>query len=640
LHELADELDSPARHYGAGLELAAVDRHAAAVVAFTAAIVTPSPLSAFAMLGRSRSLEELGDDDAARMDFEAAVLPGELPNAIRARTQFALAELDVAAGRTSEARSVLTDLERDAGLSSTERAEAAWQIAGLLRDDGVQEWADAARRAIGLAPWSGAARQALEALEADQQPVPALSAGYVYYLARDNATARDRYEALLASDPDRSSEAIAWFYLGALAERRGERFEAIDAYAASLVADPAGRLADDARYWRGRVLDELGEYAAAAIEYGQVVEQYPTSSFAGDSVVRAAVATSHTGAVAEASAMLELASEIYGGDTASWAARWLHVLHGRDSTLEALPVDQPATIGAGGSGLGALLGRREDVTLPEVAYAERPAPSRDDGSETTAWLTATFGDDSAGTGMPPATRDAADQLLRAGDREHARAVLLDAADAARGTPGQLIAIAEYASQLDLHDIALISASRALSPLSDSERSQAPLSVLQLMYPAPYMDYVLLASDEWQLPPLLLLALVRQESAFNPLAGSSAGALGLTQVIGPTGQEIARRLGEPWEPDALFEPRQSLRYGAFYLAQQLEAFEGDLFAALSAYNGGPGSAQRWLDTQPSAGPDAYVFTIDFVETRAFVELVGENYGWYRFIYGAAAEPSLP
>jgi soluble lytic murein transglycosylase len=96
------------------------------------------------------------------------------------------------------------------------------------------------------------------------------------------------------------------------------------------------------------------------------------------------------------------------------------------------------------------------------------------------------------------------------------------------------------------------------------------------------------------PPLLLLALVRQESAFNPQAGSSAQAYGLTQVIGPTGRQIAASLGVPWEPALLFEPASSLRFGAHYLATQLDAFDGDVLAALAAYNGGPANARRWRE----------------------------------------------
>ncbi len=97
-----------------------------------------------------------------------------------------------------------------------------------------------------------------------------------------------------------------------------------------------------------------------------------------------------------------------------------------------------------------------------------------------------------------------------------------------------------------------------------------------------------------MPPLLLLALVRQESSFNADAVSSAGARGLTQVMPATGAAVAASLGIDWRPESLFEPETSLRFGAGYLAAQLERFDGNVLAALAAYNGRPVNAQRSLD----------------------------------------------
>lgn len=142
-----------------------------------------------------------------------------------------------------------------------------------------------------------------------------------------------------------------------------------------------------------------------------------------------------------------------------------------------------------------------------------------------------------------------------------------------------------------------------------------------------------------MPPLLLLALVRQESSFNADAVSSAGARGLTQVMPATGAAVAASLGIDWRPESLFEPETSLRFGAGYLAAQLERFDGNVLAALAAYNGGPVNAQRSLDGQRLGGPDGYVHAIDFQETALYLELVFESYGWYRFLYAGAPRSLL-
>jgi soluble lytic murein transglycosylase len=141
------------------------------------------------------------------------------------------------------------------------------------------------------------------------------------------------------------------------------------------------------------------------------------------------------------------------------------------------------------------------------------------------------------------------------------------------------------------------------------------------------------------PPLLLLALIRQESFFRPDAESVASALGLTQVIPATAEEIAGQLKEEdFTFGNLVRPKVSLRFGAHYLGAQLELFEGDVPAALAAYNGGPGNSLRWREAAP-ADADLFLEVINLSETRSYVELVLEHYAHYRYAYGLADGPSL-
>ena len=143
-----------------------------------------------------------------------------------------------------------------------------------------------------------------------------------------------------------------------------------------------------------------------------------------------------------------------------------------------------------------------------------------------------------------------------------------------------------------------------------------------------------------MPDLLLLAVVRQESFFDPLAGSTAGAVGLTQVIPATGEAIARDLAiADFQLEYLYRPAASLRFGAHYLQQQLDAFDVNVYHALGAYNGGPGNAERW---RKAAGDDVdrFVEEIDFSQTKAYLQLVLENLARYRRLYEGLDEPSLP
>jgi soluble lytic murein transglycosylase len=164
--------------------------------------------------------------------------------------------------------------------------------------------------------------------------------------------------------------------------------------------------------------------------------------------------------------------------------------------------------------------------------------------------------------------------------------------------------------------------------------------MPLVYPARFAAQASVAADDEGISPFLLLALVRQESFFDETAVSSVGALGLTQVMPATAADIADSLGaEDFKDGDLLTPDVSLRFGAHYLAAQIEGFGGSLHAALAAYNGGPGNAGRWAEAS-SGDPDLLLETIDFAETRIYVEVVLENLALYRYAYGAADHPSLP
>ena len=203
----------------------------------------------------------------------------------------------------------------------------------------------------------------------------------------------------------------------------------------------------------------------------------------------------------------------------------------------------------------------------------------------------------------------------------------------------LLEIAIVAREAGLHDIAAFAASDVLFVLSATQRLVTPLAIERLAYPLPYGELVRDVARDEGIPPLLLLALVRQESRYNPLAVSHADAVGLTQVIPPTGRLIAQSLGIPWDPSDLTRPASSLRFGASYLAGQIERFDGNIFAALAAYNGGPHNAERWLQQQWHPGGAGYIDAIDFSETEGYIEDVIEQYAWYRYLYAGAARPSI-
>jgi soluble lytic murein transglycosylase len=201
-----------------------------------------------------------------------------------------------------------------------------------------------------------------------------------------------------------------------------------------------------------------------------------------------------------------------------------------------------------------------------------------------------------------------------------------------GHPAALYWLAREAQAAGATFPALRSAELLAAQAAQASAPPPPAPLLRLIYPTPYAELALPVAREFGLDPRLLYAMIRQESLFNPNATSWVGARGLTQVMPETGQGIAANLNvAPFHPDDLYQPALSLRFGAFYLAQQIRAMEGSAQGGLAAYNGGPGNAQRWAGGSNISDPDAFAETIDYPETQHYVQAVYGYYGMYRRLY---------
>ena len=155
------------------------------------------------------------------------------------------------------------------------------------------------------------------------------------------------------------------------------------------------------------------------------------------------------------------------------------------------------------------------------------------------------------------------------------------------------------------------------------------------------DLIEAAAGQKDVDPLVFMALMRQESLYDPDAGSTAGAVGLTQIVPSTGDEIAAELGATGFTSAdLFRPRTSVHFGVHFLKGQIASFDGNLYQALAAYNGGPGAAADALALAAAEDIDLFVEDLEFDETRLYVRLVMEHYAQYRYLYAGVERPSLP
>ncbi|MCS6908850.1 MAG: tetratricopeptide repeat protein [Anaerolineales bacterium] len=189
-------------------------------------------------------------------------------------------------------------------------------------------------------------------------------------------------------------------------------------------------------------------------------------------------------------------------------------------------------------------------------------------------------------------------------------------------------------ELGAYRLAIFSARQVLSlaGYDDATSMSAPLYFNHIRFGLYFRELILPVAQKYQIHPLLLFSIVRQESAFEGFVRSSAGARGLMQIMPATGEEIARNLG--WPPNYtatdLYRPQVSIEFGAYYLSKWRNYFQGDLYAALAAYNGGPGNAMAWHKLA-NGDPDLFLEVIRFSETRNYLRGVYEIFSLYRRIY---------
>ena len=183
-------------------------------------------------------------------------------------------------------------------------------------------------------------------------------------------------------------------------------------------------------------------------------------------------------------------------------------------------------------------------------------------------------------------------------------------------PAQQVQAVRLASGWEWHLQAIAAAAR-LGFFNDYE----------LLYPRPYDSEVRRAAESTRLPPSLIYAVIRQESLYRADAASSAGALGLMQLLPSTATATARKAGmaAPSRGDLLL-PSVNVPLGSAFLRDLVDRAGGQQPVAVAGYNAGPAAARRWLPAAPLE-TDVWVENIPFNETRAYVQRVH----WHQLVF---------
>ena len=178
--------------------------------------------------------------------------------------------------------------------------------------------------------------------------------------------------------------------------------------------------------------------------------------------------------------------------------------------------------------------------------------------------------------------------------------------------------------------AVIVVARWAAPLFGA--TGGPSWVTKTEYPLDYAAAIRSAARRYHLDPALVAGVIYAESKFDTHARSTQGAVGLMQVLPQTAEQIARESGGvAFTAADLEDPAVNVRYGCYYLRHALDAYDGDVRAAVASYNAGMGVVSEWRAAAAADGHALRVRDIPYAETRAYVKKVLEARRVYRETY---------
>jgi soluble lytic murein transglycosylase len=154
---------------------------------------------------------------------------------------------------------------------------------------------------------------------------------------------------------------------------------------------------------------------------------------------------------------------------------------------------------------------------------------------------------------------------------------------------------------------------------------------QILYPLAFWPLIQQRTVSNGIDPLMVLALMRQESLFDPAARSPADARGLMQLLPRTAEQVADRVGQPSPLGDLYEPEVNIALGIAHLEDLHAQYGGNWLEILAAYNGGEGAVAKWKQRFGNLDGDEFVESITYRETRDYVKKVLTHHRRYQQLY---------
>jgi soluble lytic murein transglycosylase len=456
----------------------------------------------------------------------------------------------------------------------------------------------------------------------------------------------DEFSLFLATTPDHPRAVEAWEEKGFLQWAvQGDYDAAIQTFLDFVAAYPASPSAADFLMNAARVSERAGRLEDAARTWERIADEYSTSEHVPTALFLAGITRfrlgDHAGALTTFQRGLLLSN---APEDKARAYLWIGKAQqqlGDGASAQASWQQGQAADPAGYYSLRArdiLLGRAAFESPPSTNLNPDLAQEREDAA---AWLRVTFGlspeTDLTGPGElaqdPRFVRGT--ELWELGMYGEAKDEFESLRESIAADAVASFRLANHLLDIGLYFSAIFTARQVLNLAgleSHSASLTAPAYFNHLRYGLYYHDLVITEAERYGLDPLFMFSVIRQESLFEGFISSTASAHGLMQIIPATGEEIATALGWPpvYESDDLFRPVVSVRFGSYYLSDKRDAFGGDLYAGLAAYNAGAGNALAWRELAGN-DPDLFLEVIRFQETRNYIRGIYEIFSTYRSLY---------
>jgi len=157
-------------------------------------------------------------------------------------------------------------------------------------------------------------------------------------------------------------------------------------------------------------------------------------------------------------------------------------------------------------------------------------------------------------------------------------------------------------------------------------------IMKKIYPINYSEYVYNYAQEYNVDPLLVFAIIKAESNFDPNIVSKSNAKGLMQLMETTANEIASKLEiEYIENKTIFNPEINIKIGIRYFKDLLNLYDGNQLLAMTAYNAGIGNVDKWIQNGIIKKDGSDIENIPFKETNNYVRKIIRDYRIYQELY---------